>query len=255
MIVESTTTIPAIAATLAHQHFAEAARARIVPPQANPRTVRRRCKERFMQWSFRIGRLAGSEIRIHVTFFLLLLWIGIVHFRIGGSGAATEGITFVIAVFACVVLHELGHAVAARRYGIRTPRITLLPIGGVAELESMPEKPSEEIVVALAGPLVNVVIAAVLILVVGTSVDPDALASMEDPRVGFWARLAAVNIWLVLFNLIPAFPMDGGRVLRALLATRYSRVRATEIAISPQAPRPRRSVFRTPPVRLPSATR
>jgi Zn-dependent protease/CBS domain-containing protein len=183
-----------------------------------------------MQWSFPIGRVAGSEIRIHVTFFLLLLWIGIVHFQNGGTGAATEGIAFVIAVFACVVLHELGHAVAARRYGIQTPRITLLPIGGVAELESMPEKPSEEIVVALAGPLVNVAIAAVLILILGANVDQDALGALQDPRVGFWARLAAVNIWLVLFNLIPAFPMDGGRVLRALLATRYSRVRATEIA-------------------------
>ncbi|WP_157016567.1 site-2 protease family protein [Mesorhizobium xinjiangense] len=183
-----------------------------------------------MQWSFPIGRVAGSEVRIHLTFFLLLLWIGIVHFQAGGAAAATDGIVFVIAVFACVVLHELGHAIAARRYGIKTPRITLLPIGGVAELERMPEKPSEEIVVALAGPLVNVVIAAVLLLFLGGRFDPDTLASMENPATGFAARLAAVNIVLVLFNLIPAFPMDGGRVLRALLAMRYPRVRATEIA-------------------------
>lgn len=183
-----------------------------------------------MQWSVPIGTVAGSEIRIHLTFLLLLLWIGIVHYQQGGPAAATEGVLYVIAVFACVVLHEFGHAIAARRYGISTPRITLLPIGGVAELERMPEKPSEEIVVALAGPLVNVVIAAVLMLLVGATVDGQALSSMEDPRVGFAARLAAVNIWLVLFNLIPAFPMDGGRVLRALLAMRYPRVRATEIA-------------------------
>ncbi|MVA96587.1 CBS domain-containing protein [Nitratireductor sp. CAU 1489] len=183
-----------------------------------------------MQWSFPIGRLAGSEIRIHLTFFLLLLWIGIAHFQLGGAAAAVEGIAFVVAIFACVVLHELGHAVAAGRYGIATPRITLLPIGGVAELERMPEKPSEEIVVALAGPLVNVVIAAVLFLVLGARVDAGTLAAMEDPAGGFVARLAAVNIVLVLFNLIPAFPMDGGRVLRALLATRYPRVRATQIA-------------------------
>ncbi|MCC2687402.1 MAG: site-2 protease family protein [Rhizobiaceae bacterium] len=183
-----------------------------------------------MQWSVPIGRIAGSEIRIHLTFLLLLLWIGIVHYQTGGAPAATEGVLYVIAVFACVVLHEFGHALAARRYGIRTPRITLLPIGGVAELERMPEKPSEEIVVALAGPLVNVVIAALLMLPLGASVDSETLSSMEDPRVGFVARLAAVNIWLVLFNLIPAFPMDGGRVLRALLALRYGRVRATAIA-------------------------
>jgi Zn-dependent protease/CBS domain-containing protein len=183
-----------------------------------------------MQWSLPIGRIAGSEIRIHLTFLLLLLWIGIVHYQDGGPGAAAEGVIYVIAVFACVVLHEFGHALAARRYGIETPRITLLPIGGVAELERMPEKPSEEIVVALAGPLVNVVIAAILILFLGANVDPQALSSMEDPRIGFVARLAAVNVWLVLFNLIPAFPMDGGRVLRALLAMRYPRVRATEIA-------------------------
>ncbi len=183
-----------------------------------------------MQWSLPLGRVAGSEIRIHLTFLLLLLWIGIVYYQSGGAAAATEGVLFVIAVFACVVLHELGHAIAARRYGIKTPRITLLPIGGVAELERMPEKPSEEIVVALAGPAVNVVIAGILMLAVGASVDQEALTSMEDPRLGFAARLAAINIWLVVFNLIPAFPMDGGRVLRALLAMRFGRVRATEIA-------------------------
>jgi Zn-dependent protease len=183
-----------------------------------------------MQWSFPIGRVAGSELRIHLTFFLLLLWIGIVHFQAGGSSAAVEGVLFIIAIFTCVVLHEFGHALAARRYGIATPRITLLPIGGVAELERMPEKPSEEIVVALAGPAVNVVIAAVLILFLGARLEPEALAEIENPAVGFLARLAMVNVILVVFNMIPAFPMDGGRVLRALLATRYSRAKATQIA-------------------------
>lgn len=183
-----------------------------------------------MQWSFPIGRVAGSEIRIHLTFFLLLLWIGLAAAQTGGGSAAIDGIAFIIAVFACVLLHELGHAVAARRYGIKTPRITLLPIGGVAELERMPEKPSEEIVVALAGPAVNVAIAGILILVLGATVDTATIAAMEDPRTNFLARLASVNVILVLFNLIPAFPMDGGRVLRALLSTRYGRVRATEIA-------------------------
>jgi len=183
-----------------------------------------------LQWSYPILRVGGTEIRIHLTFLLLLAWIGIAYFQQGGTAAAVEGVGFIGAVFACVVLHELGHAAAASRYGIRTPKITLLPIGGVAELERLPEKPSEEIIVALAGPLVNVVIAAFLVVVLGATVGTEALTSMESPRVAFVARLAAVNIWLVLFNLIPAFPMDGGRVLRALLSMRYSRVRATEIA-------------------------
>jgi Zn-dependent protease len=183
-----------------------------------------------MQWSYPILRVAGTEIRIHLTFLLLLAWIGVAYWQDGGAAAAIEGVGFIVAVFACVVLHEFGHATAARRYGIKTPKITLLPIGGVAELERLPEKPSEEIVVAVAGPLVNVVIAAFLILGLGATVGTEALTAMEDPKVEFVARLAAVNIWLVLFNLIPAFPMDGGRVLRALLATRYSRVRATQIA-------------------------
>lgn len=183
-----------------------------------------------MHWSFPIARIAGSEIRIHLTFFLLLAWIGLAYFQRGGTAAALEGIAFIIAVFACVVLHELGHALAARRYGIVTPRITLLPIGGVAELERMPEEPVREIIVALAGPAVNVVIAGVLILILGANVDLSTAASIEDPRLDFLARLAAINVLLVVFNLIPAFPMDGGRVLRAILSTRFSRTRATQIS-------------------------
>ena len=183
-----------------------------------------------MSWSFPIARLLGSEIRIHVTFFLLLAWIGIAHYQQGGSQAAIEGLLFIIALFACVVAHEFGHALAARRYGIRTPDITLLPIGGVARLERMPEKPGQEIVVALAGPAVNVVIAIVLILIMNARFDMEALQRLDNPALGFLARLASVNVFLVLFNLIPAFQMDGGRVLRALLALRFSRRRATEIA-------------------------
>lgn len=183
-----------------------------------------------MQWSFSIGTVAGSQIRIHLTFLLLLVWIGFVYLQSGGISAALEGVAFIIAVFACVVLHELGHAIAARQYGIATPRITLLPIGGVAELERMPEKPLHEIIVALAGPAVNVVIAVVLIAVVGATVNMSTATAIEDPAAGFFARLAMVNVILVVFNLLPAFPMDGGRVLRALLATRYSRVKATQIA-------------------------
>lgn len=183
-----------------------------------------------MPWSVTIARIAGTEIRIHLTFLLLLLWIGIAQYYQGGTAEALDGVLFVIAVFACVVLHELGHALAARRYGIATPDITLLPIGGIANLSRIPDNPTEEIVIAFAGPLVNVVIAAVLILFLGARIDFAAMAEIENPAYGFLARLAAVNIFLVLFNLIPAFPMDGGRVLRAVLAYRFGRARATAIA-------------------------
>ncbi|UIJ71975.1 site-2 protease family protein [Aurantimonas sp. HBX-1] len=183
-----------------------------------------------MPWSLTIGRLFGSEIRVHVTFLLLLLWIGVSAYQDGGQAAAIEGVAFILAIFACVVAHEFGHALAARRYGIATPDITLLPIGGVARLERMPERPREEIVVALAGPAVNVVIAAVLFLVLGARFDAASVAALDDPAAGFLARVATVNVFLVLFNLIPAFPMDGGRVLRALLAIRYDRATATRYA-------------------------
>jgi stage IV sporulation protein FB len=129
-----------------------------------------------------------------------------------------------------VLAHEFGHIFAARRYGIRTPDVTLWPIGGVASLERIPDKPGEELVVALAGPAVNVVIAAVLLLLLGAGIDEAAITEMENPRAGLLARLAAANIFLVVFNLIPAFPMDGGRVLRALLALRMPHADATRIA-------------------------
>jgi Zn-dependent protease/CBS domain-containing protein len=183
-----------------------------------------------MSWSFPIGRLFGSEIRVHVTFLLLLLWIGVAHYQQGGTQAAISGVGFILALFACVVAHEFGHALTARRYGIRTPDITLLPIGGLARLERMPEKPGQEIVVALAGPAVNVVIAAALILILNTHFDSDALQRLDNPNLSFLVRLASVNIFLALFNLIPAFPMDGGRVLRAVLAIWYPRTQATNIA-------------------------
>lgn len=183
-----------------------------------------------MSWSFPIARLLGSEVRIHVTFLLLLAWIGVARYLEGGWPAAAEGLVLIVAIFACVLAHEFGHALAARRYGIRTPDITLLPIGGVARLERMPEKPGEEIVVALAGPAVNVVIAAVLFLVLGARFDMESLAALDSPAASMLAQLASLNLFLVLFNLIPAFPMDGGRVLRALLAMRRGQVEATNIA-------------------------
>lgn len=183
-----------------------------------------------MSWSITIARIAGSEIRIHLTFLLLLAWIGIAQYSIGGAEVAIDTVIFIVAVFGCVVLHELGHALAARRYGISTPDITLLPIGGLARLSRIPEKPSEEIVIAIAGPAVNVAIAAILIIAFGAPLELAPISEIENPAYGFASRLTIVNIFLVLFNLIPAFPMDGGRVLRALLAINLGRRRATEYA-------------------------
>jgi Zn-dependent protease/CBS domain-containing protein len=180
-----------------------------------------------MGWSLPIARIAGIQLRIHVTFLLLIAWLAFGYYSEGGSAAAAARVLFVLLLFLCVVLHEFGHAFAAKAYGINTPDITLLPIGGVARLERMPEKPSQELVVALAGPLVNVVIALCLFLVIGSR---GLISPMTMQSGDFLANLLAINIALVLFNLLPAFPMDGGRVLRALLATRMNYARATQVA-------------------------
>lgn len=183
-----------------------------------------------MSWSIRIGRFAGTDVKIHVTFLLLLAWIGFAHYARGGAAAAFEGVLFICLLFGCVLLHEFGHALMARVYGIQTPDITLLPIGGLARLQRMPDKPMEELLVALAGPAVNMVIAGVLFAVLGRVTDFTELQRLEDPGVSMIAKLATVNVILVVFNLIPAFPMDGGRVLRALLASFMNYARATQIA-------------------------
>ncbi len=183
--------------------------------------------------SWPLFRIGGTEVRLHPTFFLLLAWVGAVGWARGGPPAAWHGIAFIVLLFACVVAHEFGHIWAARRYGIATRDVTLLPIGGVASLERMPEKPSQEIVVALAGPAVNVVIAAALLAVMaatGEGFDSRQLAELERAQSSLLMQLAAANIALVLFNLIPAFPMDGGRVLRAMLASQVGYVRATQAA-------------------------
>jgi len=183
-----------------------------------------------MGWSIKLFDVAGTAVRIHLTFFLLLAWIAAIHWSRGGTPQAVDGVLFIIALFVCVVLHEFGHIVAARRYGIRTPDVTLLPIGGVASLERMPEKPSQEIVVALAGPAVNLVIALVLMFVLGAQFDLSQMAQLEQAQTSLLGRIAAANVVLFVFNLIPAFPMDGGRVLRALLAIGMGYTRATRVA-------------------------
>lgn len=182
-----------------------------------------------MRWSLTLGTFKGTAVRIHVTFLLLLLWIAFSAYRAGGPAAAGASVILIALIFACVVLHEFGHILVARRYGVYATEVTLLPIGGVANLDRMPEKPSQELLVALAGPAVNIVIAIALFLVIG-AIDSSALTEIDNPSVNLFVRLAGANLFLAIFNLLPAFPMDGGRVLRAALAMWMPRSDATRIA-------------------------
>src|SRR6184192_4592594 len=147
-----------------------------------------------MGWSLPIFRIAGIQLRIHVTFLLLIAWLAFGYYAQGGSVAAASRVIFVLLLFLCVVLHEFGHAFAAKAFGINTPDITLLPIGGVARLERMPEKPGQELVIALAGPMVNVVIALGLFVAGGFQalLNP---AAVEGG--GLVAQLLTINIMLV----------------------------------------------------------
>lgn len=190
-----------------------------------------------MKSSLNLGNIAGIGVKVHWTFMLLILWVVFLEVTRGSSfNAMLWSIFFVLVLFACVVLHELGHALTARKYNIGTRQITLLPIGGVASLEAMPEDPKEEFMVAIAGPAVNVVIALALYLVVPMEpyLSQDAEALEETMSAinanNFLFYLFAANVMLVLFNMIPAFPMDGGRVFRALLSMKFDRVTATQMA-------------------------
>lgn len=184
-----------------------------------------------MKWQWKLGRFLGIDVYVHTTFLLLIGWVGYSHWLEHRQwGEVLNGILFILALFLCVILHEYGHALTARKYGIKTRDITLYPIGGVARLERMPDRPIEELWVALMGPAVNVVIAAGLFAYLFFSRTLVPLDQLTVASGNLLERLMAVNISLVLFNLIPAFPMDGGRVLRALLAMRMEYVRATQIA-------------------------
>lgn len=182
--------------------------------------------------SMRIGTFFGIGLYVHWTFLLLIAFVA---FRAeGGLWAVIDSVLLVLGVFACVVLHEYGHALTAKRFGIRTRDITLLPIGGVARLERMPREPVRELVIAVAGPAVNVVIALILFpIVLATggmerAAEMSTLKGVDVPML--LAQLMAINVALVLFNMIPAFPMDGGRVLRALLAMKLAYAKATRAA-------------------------
>lgn len=197
-----------------------------------------------MKWSYSVARVSGIDIRIHATFALILAWGA---FRWGfpkglegpsSLPGAVFGMGLMILLFTCVVLHELGHSLVAQRFGLTVREIVLLPVGGVARLEKNPEKPLHELLIAAAGPLVNVVIAVLLFFVGGLAVNLGALEggallrTSDGPPslVTLWGWLFTANVALALFNLIPAFPMDGGRILRAALALKLGFSRATRIA-------------------------
>lgn len=187
-----------------------------------------------MKWSWRLARIAGIDVHIHATFLILPALYALSAYRATGSpAAALAAVGGILLVFLIVVLHEYGHALAARRYGIGTADITLLPIGGVARLQMMPKEPRQELVIALAGPAVNVVIALGLWAALAATGGAAAEAAPADERFfsrGLLAQLQTWNLSMLLFNLIPAFPLDGGRVLRALLAMRMDYARATVAA-------------------------
>ncbi|MBN1218197.1 MAG: site-2 protease family protein [Anaerolineae bacterium] len=187
-----------------------------------------------MGWSLRIGRIFGIDIKVHLTFLLILVWGA---FSYGGNAGPWYGMLVTLAIFTLVLLHELGHSVAAKGFGISVRDITLLPIGGIARLERMPKKPVQELIVAVAGPLVNVILALILLplvvgLMIGQSI-PFSLRLMTQPgMLGLLTFLLGANISLVVFNMIPAFPLDGGRVFRAMLGFFTDYYRATKIAVT-----------------------
>jgi stage IV sporulation protein FB len=181
-----------------------------------------------LRFSFPIGRLFQTQLRMHGTFVVFLIWIAADQFSSGGWSRAAWGVGFVCLVFGCVVLHEFGHVLAARGFGIRTPDITLLPIGGVAHLERIPEAPGEEILVAIAGPMVSALLSLIFWSAYGF--EPVNMQHQPESFMEVIGSLAAVNGGLLFFNLIPAFPMDGGRVLRGLLGFRIPHLEATRFA-------------------------
>jgi Zn-dependent protease len=193
--------------------------------------------EETMKWSQKLITIRGIEIKVHITFLLVLVW-GAMAWGSGGWSGAIYGSFLTLAVFAFVLLHELGHAIAAQRYGIPVRDILLLPIGGLARLTRMPEKPSQELLIALAGPAVNLALILVLLPFVGAGLAMQAVqegelhipSTMTPGLLNLATFLLMTNVMLLLFNMLPAFPLDGGRVLRALLSMRLSGATATRLA-------------------------
>lgn len=183
-----------------------------------------------MQWSFRIGRVGGTDIKVHITFLALVAWWGYSAYADGGRAAAIQAVIFLLGLFTCVLLHEFGHILMARRFGVRTPDVILLPIGGLARLERMPEEPRQELLIAAAGPAVTLAIALLIFGALRLAGAPLDSGQLDPSRSGLAQQLLWINVALLLFNLLPIFPMDGGRMLRALLAMRMGLQRATRVA-------------------------
>lgn len=184
-----------------------------------------------MQWSFKLGKIFGITFRIHVTFLFLLFFIFIAGLSRRGPEQAMMGVFFISAIFACVLIHEIGHSIIARRFGVEAKSITLLPIGGVASMEEIPEKPGQEIAISVVGPFINLVIAGILYLFIGTWSGIIITILYPASAHELFSMLIGVNIMLAIFNLIPAFPMDGGRILRGILALKMNFVQATSAAV------------------------
>jgi Zn-dependent protease/predicted transcriptional regulator len=190
-----------------------------------------------MRWSFKFARVAGIDLRVHITFFLIVI-LGASQWSRFGPAGMLFGAGMILLLFLCVTLHELGHSVVAQRFGVEVKEIILLPIGGVAMLSRIPRKPSQELFIAVAGPLVNVVIFAAIMLGIGVNaalgrmnLNDLVIESQSGPSLFLAMKfLLNANAALVLFNMIPAFPLDGGRILRALLAMRMPHARATQIS-------------------------
>jgi Zn-dependent protease len=184
-----------------------------------------------MSWSFPIGSFKGTVVKVHLTLLIFLAWVGFNYYAFGGADAALSSIVFILLIFASVTAHEFGHVLVGRRFGVRTQDIILLPIGGASRMEEIPDDPKQEAMIGLAGPLVSLAIAGILILIMGRfptfeDLAPERLAEQIVPI----PQLALVNLLITAFNLLPAFPMDGGRILRAALSTRMGRLRATRTA-------------------------
>jgi Zn-dependent protease/predicted transcriptional regulator len=177
--------------------------------------------------SLSVFRVFGVPVRFHFTFVILVIFLVVVGLE--GSKSALTDILFVLALFVSVLLHELGHAVVARRYGVRTVEIVMFPIGGIARFEN-PPKARHELWIASAGPLVNIVIAAVILIAIGEGLDLRRLTIVESEDTNLLQAIALGNLVLAIFNLLPAFPMDGGRILRSILAYWKPEEEATQIA-------------------------
>lgn len=186
---------------------------------------------RGVRWSWKLAEIAGIAVYVHATFLVLVAWLAFVYWlELGNLTRVFSGVGLFLLLFVCVLLHEFGHALTAKTYGFTTREITLLPIGGIARLERLPDDPVQALWITLAGPAVNVVIAAALFATLRVTGQWEPLGRLSLTEGPFLERLMLVNVTLAAFNMLPAFPMDGGRVLRALLAMYMDPVRATRIA-------------------------